>query len=64
VRPRRTGPYNKPPAPAKAMANTARSGAIGSVLGAGAGAGVGWAGGPPASTRNVIVVVATLPAMS
>src|SRR5205823_12521007 len=64
IRPRRAGPYNKPPAPAREMANIARTGPSVSVLREGAGPGAGWVGGLVASTRNVIVVVATLPASS
>ena len=63
-RPRRAGPYNKPPAPARAMANIARTGPTVSVLREGAGSGPGLVGGLLASTRNVIVVVARLPASS
>src|SRR5947207_11205848 len=56
ARPRRAGPYNKPPAQARTMANIARTGPAVRVLGEGAGL--------LASTRNVIVVVARLPASS
>src|SRR5207249_7805821 len=57
ARPRRARPYNKPPAKARTMANIARTGPTVSGLGA-------WAGSGLASARNVIVVVARLPASS